>query len=228
MSIYDKNGNYIWLDPYVGVSKAVMLGLAFTGTSWNRAITENSVPTLCYEICDPKQNFICYEIIADPMDDDEGKLYSPPQSNEFQDLFLHYFSIFESKEDLNEYVKIPLKIIEPNGFFIYAVGFPSDVPGQTKVECYFADALSANLQHVTLCDNSELTGPFFDHYFQDRAFIKQVWWELKLKGHMTNTFLQPEWFTSDSYVSTVPKGEISDVYFKYDELREGRQKFQQK
>jgi hypothetical protein len=62
------------------------------------------------------------------------------------------------------------------------------------VECYFVDAQSDELQHITLRGDLDLTGPFFDQYFQDRAFIKQIWWELKLKGYMKNTFLRPEWF----------------------------------
>ena len=194
MTIYDKNGNYIWMNTYTGVSKAVMLGMAFKGTSWNQAISKDAVPTLSYEIYDPEREFICYEIIAAPMDDEKGKLYSSPKSNKFQDFFLHYFSIFETKKDLNEYVKIPIEIIEPDGFFMYAVGFPSDEPDQTRVECYFADAQFSKLQHITLRGDLDLTGPFFDQYFQDRAFMKQVWYELKLKGYMANTFLRLEWF----------------------------------
>jgi hypothetical protein len=194
MNIYDQNGNYIWLNPHTGVSKAVMLGLACKGTSWNQAISAETVPTLSYEIYDPERKFICYEIIADSMDDEKGKLYSSPKSSKFHDFFLHYFSIFETKKDLNEYVKIPVEIIEPDGFFIYAVGFPSDEPDQARVECYFVDAQSDELQHITLRGDLDLTGPFFDQYFQDRAFIKQIWLELKLKGYMKNTFLRPEWF----------------------------------
>jgi hypothetical protein len=136
------------------------------------------------------------------MDDEKKKLYSSPKSSKFHDFFLHYFSIFEAKKDLNEYVKIPVEIIEPDGFFIYAVGFPSDEPDQTRAECYFADAESDELQHITLRGDLDLTGPFFDQYFQDRAFIKQIWWELKLKGYMKNTFLRPEWFVLDPLDAT--------------------------
>ena len=194
MSIYDQNGNYIWVDHHTGGSKAVMLGLACQGTSWNQAILADSVPALSYEIYDSERKFICYEIIADPMDDEKGKLYSSPKSSKFHDFLMHYFSIFETKKDLNEYVEIPVKVIEPDGFFIYAVGFPSDEPDQTRVECYFADAQFGELQHITLHGDLDLTGPFFDQYFQDRAFMKQVWYELKLKGYMANTFLRLEWF----------------------------------
>ena len=105
------------------------------------------------------------------------------KSKDFSECFKYYMKNYFDEQSIDALLKQNLTI-KDDGFFIFAIGVPCNVPFETIVEVFFMDS-SHKLKRIIIDseNDNELVGLQWEMYFQAHEFAKNILDELQTQGY---------------------------------------------